>query len=437
VPHVIEVTVKGDHLEGLAHPARSLGGIVEMIWNAVDAEASQVRVSLTQNELEGVASVEVADNGHGMTPTDAERDFETLGGSWKLHAERSKNGERLLHGRHGQGRWRALSVGSLVRWVTVTEIDGARVKTTITAQRSALTQFNIEDPEATDEPVGTRVVIENVDAEPASALLADDAGDVLTTSLALYLERYPTIEISYRGTPLDPSKLQINRETYDVPTPTNEHGTATLTVIEWNKRVERELLLCDQNGMTLAAEHPGIQAVGFEFTSYLSWAGFRVHEHELATAGLHPVTGPLIETAKDKLREHFRARAAELQAGVLEQWKSEDVYPYKGEATSDIEKVERNLFDVVAATAARAVNSSVDQAMVHQSATVPAGSGWLVHLAPGGTRTARAAGSRRWAHLPSLLWLDRTCILDVPDRRTRPRRLKDGRSSRRATSHRA
>lgn len=162
MPHVIEVTVKGDHLEGLARPARSLGGIVEMIWNAVDAEASQVRVSLTQNELEGVASVEVADNGHGMTPTDAERDFETLGGSWKLHAERSKNGERLLHGRRGQGRWRALSVGSLVRWITVAEVDDARVKTTITAQRAALTQFNIEDPEATDEPVGTRVVIREI-----------------------------------------------------------------------------------------------------------------------------------------------------------------------------------------------------------------------------------------------------------------------------------
>jgi hypothetical protein len=204
-------------------------------------------------------------------------------------------------------------------------------------------------------------VIEDIDPAAAGAILAEDASDTLTTGLALYLERYPNVGVTFRGTSLDPKSLQTYRAEYDVPVPTNEFGPATLSVIEWSRHVERELLLCDASGITLYAEHPGIQAPQFDFTSYVSWSGFRHYEPELAAAQLHPVTGPVIDAAKDKLREHFRVRAVEEQTGILEQWKSEDVYPYAEDAGDDLEQVERNLFDVVAATAARAVNSSSDK----------------------------------------------------------------------------
>ena len=46
---------------------------------------------------------------------------------------------------------------------------------------------------------------------------------------------------------------------------------------------------------------------------------------------------------------------------MIEEWKHEEVYPYKDDARSGIERVERDLFDVVAATAARAVNASSDR----------------------------------------------------------------------------
>jgi hypothetical protein len=45
----------------------------------------------------------------------------------------------------------------------------------------------------------------------------------------------------------------------------------------------------------------------------------------------------------------------------IEEWKSEHVYPYEEEAASEVERVERDLFDVVAVTAARAVNSTSDR----------------------------------------------------------------------------
>jgi hypothetical protein len=361
MPRRIHVTVEKDHLESLAKPSRSLVGVAELIWNALDAEAESVRIEIAMNELGGVGSVTVTDDGHGMTAEDASEEFAHLGGSWKLHADHSKNNKRLLHGKHGQGRWRAFSLGSIVRWTTVADAKDGREKTTIAGGRFALTEFELSDPEPTTDQIGTRVVVENVDEEPAAALLMEEAGDNLTAILAPYLERYPNVAVEFRGQTLAPASLQTHRAEYEVDVPENEVGPAKLTVIEWNRPFQRELLLCDEGGITLHALPPAIQAPDFNFTAYLSWRGFRDHEPELSTADLHPVIGPVLEVARTCLREHFRARSAELRATVIEEWKSEEVYPYEGEVASAVERVERDLFDVVAVTSARAVNSASDR----------------------------------------------------------------------------
>ena len=303
----------------------------------------------------------MSDNGHGMTSADAVSEFEHLGGSWKLHTTHSKNKKRLLHGKRGQGRWRAFSIGGLVSWVTVGESSAGQEKTTITGTREALTEFEVSDPEPTNEPLGTTAIIENVDLEPSGALLGDQAADTLTAVLAPYLERYPNVTVEFRGQKLDPAELQLHRAEYELEADTGEYGQARLLVIEWNKRFPRELLLCDENGIALQVDQPGIQAPAFDFTAYLSWRGFREHEPELVTAGLHPVLAPVLEAGRNALREHFRARGVELQAAVIEEWKSEHVYPYQEEALSVVEQVERDLFDVVAVTAAKAVNSTSDR----------------------------------------------------------------------------
>jgi hypothetical protein len=353
---LVRVTVEPDHLERFARPSRSLNGIAELIWNGLDAEATLVEVAVSENELGGVDSVMVSDNGHGMTYEEATHDFSLLGGSWKLEAGRSKGGERILHGKYGQGRWRAFSVGNRVQWQTVAQADGARRKTTITSSSQSLTEFDIAGPDPTEEPTGTKVQIRNIHPEQATALSEKDAGDRLTTVFAPYLEQY-AVTIRFRGRDLDPSSLQKRREEYELQIPVEEHGAAQLTVIEWNKSFPRELLLCDSNGIALQAERAGIHAPEFDFTAYLKWQGFREFENELPTVDLHPIAGPVIEIGREQLRRHFRQRGEELRTEVIREWKKEEVYPYRSDVSSELERVERDLFDLVAVTAAGAVNS--------------------------------------------------------------------------------
>jgi hypothetical protein len=194
----VEVSVETDHLEKLTRPGRRLAGIAELVWNALDAEADRVSVRVIENALQGVDVIEVIDNGHGMLQTDALHDFELLGGSWKRHQRRSKNGKRLVHGSEGECRWRAFSLGDLVRWVSVADTGARREKVTITGERSALKEFEIGEVESTEDPIGTTVIVENIREGVAGSVLADDATDVLSAEFALYLEMYPDIEIRYR-----------------------------------------------------------------------------------------------------------------------------------------------------------------------------------------------------------------------------------------------
>jgi hypothetical protein len=351
----VHVDVKEDHLRRLLR--NPLVGVIELVWNALDADASDVRVSLGENELGGIDEVRVTDDGTGMTPEFAVEVFKLLGGSWKASAVRSP-GERPLHGRSGEGRWKAFGIGPRVRWETVAEVGDQRMLTVIEGHANRLDGFEIGEPTETERPTGTVVTIDSF-LEPPVGLQGESARSKVTTTFALAIEAYP-IKIFYDGVPLRPGDFQLHRADYDLELPT-AYGEATVTVIEWAMNVDRLLYLCDADGTPLQEVVPHIQAPGFDFTGYLRWAGFSEHLDLLLLAEMgSPELEPVMDKARERLREHFRERSSEVTKRVIENWKQENAYPYEGEPRGTVEKAERDLFDVVALTAAKTVNSSGD-----------------------------------------------------------------------------
>ena len=107
----LTVSVAPSHLVSLARCAPSVG-IKELIWNALDADATDVRVRLLeQGALHDVGRVEVKDNGTGIDVTRVDQSFSALGWSWKKPAATTPGG-RLLHGLSGRGRFQAGGIGS-------------------------------------------------------------------------------------------------------------------------------------------------------------------------------------------------------------------------------------------------------------------------------------------------------------------------------------
>ena len=358
----VTVQVDRDHLE--RQIKSPLVGLTELIWNAVDADATDVAVTVETSDLGAIESVTVTDNGSGMTPSEAAKGFGALGGSWKATEKVSRRDGRVLHGSEGKGRFGAFALGDRVRWTTVAvdDADGGDGElqwreTVITGTRAVLSTFDISDPLATTLPTGTVVRVTNVVEKAAKALDKDTVVDGLAVAFALYLESYP-VNITWRGQPVDPGDLQVQRQTYPLVVEGLD-GEVTLTVIEWKRTVPRALYLCDSNGMALHEIKPGVQAPGFEFTAYLSWGGFAELSHDLLLAEIgHEQITPVVEAGQNALRSHFRERSSSRQRELIEQWKAEKTYPYRDDPKDTVERAERDLFDVVAVTAAKAVQST-------------------------------------------------------------------------------
>ncbi|MEU3719620.1 ATP-binding protein [Streptomyces californicus] len=350
----ITLRVEQDHVEGVAKLSDPVGAVIELIWNALDADATAVTVDIERNDLDGVSKVIIADDGHGMPSEACQSYFDKLGGSWKKTALVSTNRQRALHGRNGQGRVRAFALGQQVRWVTIGEgIDG-RMKTVIEANRSALRNYSIDPVGVTTEAPGTTVeawgAVPNLDRLlNTTRVLA-----TLTTEFALYLETYPDSSITYDGIRVDPGQVQIHSATYAL-TQADGFPEPELRVIEWRKPVTRELALCDSRRMPLVKLRPEIQAPGFNFTAYLSWQGFEDRPQDLALVDWDedsPASN-VVELARTQLREHFRSRVDDRRREQVAEWRREDVYPYKGDPAQPTEITEREAFDTVATTIAK------------------------------------------------------------------------------------
>ncbi|WP_204012401.1 ATP-binding protein [Sphaerimonospora thailandensis] len=349
----VHIEAKPDHLLRLAWQKDPMGAVVEMIWNALDAEASLVTVDLEINELGGIESVSITDDGHGMPNASCKSYFGGLGGSWKTAAKVSPHLKRGLHGRSGQGRLRAFALGGQVRWVTVAEAAGGRVeRTVISGAVDRPTDFDISEPESVHLSRGTRVEA-SVPGDFVSRLTQEDTAQQLASTFAPFLAANLDVRIVYQGTLLDPATVWTDMAEYPLPWPDSDgYAAPLLRVIEWPKDVGRVLALCDTNGVVLDDPSPGIQAPGYQFTAYLLWDGFVERRDDLSLAELDEIA-PLLALAREKLRTHFKRREQERRARLIQEWKTEGVYPYSAGPVEPAQAVEREMFDEVATRIAR------------------------------------------------------------------------------------
>ncbi|MFE9500515.1 ATP-binding protein [Streptomyces collinus] len=57
--------------------------VAELVWNALDANATEVDVELRRSSMQAITDVVVSDNGHGMSPERARTAFQAYGTTWK------------------------------------------------------------------------------------------------------------------------------------------------------------------------------------------------------------------------------------------------------------------------------------------------------------------------------------------------------------------
>ncbi|MBK1711971.1 ATP-binding protein [Rubrivivax gelatinosus] len=356
-PRFVHVEAQADHLESLAR-GKPVTALAELIWNALDADADRVRISVEDNELGSPTAIEIADNGNGITMGEAERAFGNLGGSWKRDRRLTPRAKKKMHGRDGKGRFKAFALGHDVIWDTVylTE-DDRPFHYVIRGNATRLQDFEIgvAVPAPAGKTRGTRVRISKV-IEPLGVFSHDgSAVRQLAELFALYLRNYPSTDILFRGQRIDPKSVQKSHDTVDIPPVRASDGTeirAKLDIVEWSfSKKERRICLCDNEGFALHEVEAGIRPGSeFNFTAYLrsDYISGLHNDNLLALEELNADLRRLIEDARDALRAHFRRRKAETAGELVQQWKDEGVYPFAGEAMDSVEKARREVFDICA-----------------------------------------------------------------------------------------
>ena len=345
----IRVQAKADYIASLSHAA-PLAAIEELVWNALDADAREVKIDLIQNALGAVEAIRISDDGAGVDVDRIDSTFGGLGGSWKKWRAMTVALKRRLHGRHGRGRFKAFALGGHVEWRT-TRAAVASGGTGSSQLSSYVISGDLETPglfkiEETNPgfATGTEVYITNV--RPTADSLTD-AGTVvpaLAAKFALYLKAYPNVHVYFSGIPVTPVIVRKAVTDYNLRLPSG--AEAKLEVIEWRRRFvgSGKLVFCGKDGFALHEQPAGVRpGSAYSFTAYVVSPRFAElnAENMLVMDELNPETRAYLETARKTLRDHFRVRAAEADESRVEEWIRDGSYPF----AKDDESEGRKRFD--------------------------------------------------------------------------------------------
>jgi hypothetical protein len=153
---------------------------------------------------------------------------------------------------------------------------------------------------------------------------------------------------------LDPAAFIASRKSFDlaeIAVSSSEMYKATLDVVEWRSATQRTLYLCSRSGMPFRRVATRFHTPNFHFSAYFRSEyieKLREGDEELFLAELHSPLVKARDEALDRIKQYSFERAAEQARDVVDTWKRENVYPYKEETDDPVQRIERQVFDIVA-----------------------------------------------------------------------------------------
>ncbi|MEN4524164.1 ATP-binding protein [Pantoea agglomerans] len=344
------VEVQIDYLDKVSKSS-ALQAIAELVWNALDADADNVYVNLNESEF-GVSTISIEDDGSGIPYEKAERLFSSLGGSWKkdkLLSERS----RFLHGKEGQGRFKAFSIGRFIEWNTTYVFNDVLHEYKIKGTADNKKRISVSEKSHSHKVTsGTTVTIFEM-LKNFSSLTSKKLSEFLSATLALYISKYPVVKVFVNGEQIDPTAQVLLDTTYtlDDVLYSDESYSYELQIIEWKTAKENEVFLCDQEGFPLISYEKKIRGTStHSYSVYLKSAHLTKLSHEgtISLMDLEPSLRPALQQAEIQIKAHFSKRDQEKHRELIDKWKSEGVYPYNGKSENIVEEAERKVFDIMA-----------------------------------------------------------------------------------------
>lgn len=345
----LRVEAHNDHLlrVGGTDP---LIGLDELIWNALDADSNRVEIRLERNGLGALNKIIIEDDGVGFSLADARHAFKTLGGSMKSGKDRTPGG-RMLHGQKGEGRYRSLALGAVIVWTSTyregTELRQFELQFSIGSLNTPILS-NIKVSNGTK--TGCKVEVLDV-TERADQAMTTDLDWVIASRFASYLLANPAIHIYVDGKTIDVASAVEKRLEDDISfTHKEARIDAVISGYFWNSGRLNELFLCREDGVAVEQVKHVIDEPSLSYSAYVRSSYFNSEGTQPYTdmGRMDEVAEEIRKRARRQLRNYVRQILSEKAKHTISDLERKGAYPFEGEPKNEIEKAEREVFDIVA-----------------------------------------------------------------------------------------
>lgn len=179
--------------------------LAEYVWNAFDAEATSVNIIARENELGGLGSIEIIDNGNGINLQNISDTFGIF-----LASNKSKHPKwASIHGSKGKGRFSFISFASQAVWKTVYTNGNVNKEYSISINESDKDYFELTDEIIVERKTGTTVVISGINGITYGDILSKEFRKCFINIFAwfLYLNKDKNYSIAINDMEIDYSDI--------------------------------------------------------------------------------------------------------------------------------------------------------------------------------------------------------------------------------------
>jgi hypothetical protein len=348
----IYIQAQADYLDKISK-ATPVNALAEMIWNALDADATNVRIKFLGTEI-STDKIEITDNGDGISYELAVKTFGELGGSWKRSRSYTAQG-RGMHGKEGHGRFKAFSIGNSVVWNVRYKKNNEYFEYRIEGHAGNLNKFMVSD-EFKSRLKKTGVVVSITDPVKQFKLFEESiAANALIPIFAPYLSSYAEVNIKIGNNQMDPGEKIKSSKSIQLKSIIKDNDVDyafNFELFEWDNLSVKELYFCDSNGFPLHKYDKQIRGTNdFSYSGYIKSDYFAVLKttNEIEVCEIKNELQPIIRESLRSLKDYFMELYRFSQRSIIDQWKKDEIYPYSDdEDKTEVEKVQEKVFDILA-----------------------------------------------------------------------------------------
>ncbi|MGB0894183.1 MAG: ATP-binding protein [Parashewanella sp.] len=205
--------------------------IAEYIWNGLDAEATRIDVVLNNNQLGGIESIEIHDNGKGI-------DFSNSGENFGKFDDSSKQ-EVTQKGSQGRGRYSFQKFATKAAWYTRNNREDALIEidsTELAVYNLRLLNDGEQKTRLINNDRGTSVYLTSIPKDKGAKIpLTEELVDDLAIEFGWKLAVFPELKIFVNEQQVSPSENELFKDTFEI-----EGHEFDVSIIRWMQKPKSE-----------------------------------------------------------------------------------------------------------------------------------------------------------------------------------------------------